>query len=82
LKGGSLVPAYIQGYISHLRGRQGGGTPTSWLGHSPARQNNIEEIEEYEVIKDIGSGLNEDRKGFKKILKLATERKISKIVVA
>ncbi|MGC8988321.1 hypothetical protein [Infirmifilum sp.] len=27
-------------------------------------------------------GLNEDRKGFKKILKLTTERKISKIVVA
>jgi len=33
-------------------------------------------------VTDIGSGLNEDRKGFKKILKLATEKKISKIVVA
>ena len=36
-----------------------------------ARKNNIQE---YEVITDIGSGLNEDRKGFKKILRLATER--------
>jgi putative resolvase len=44
-----------------------------------ARQNNIVE---YEVVTDIGSGLNEDRKGFKKILKLATERRISKIVIA
>jgi predicted site-specific integrase-resolvase len=44
-----------------------------------ARQNNIVD---YEVVTDIGSGLNEDRKGFKKILKLAVERKISKIVIA
>ena len=44
-----------------------------------ARSNNIVE---YEVVTDIGSGLNEDRKGFRKILKLAVERKISKIVVA
>jgi putative resolvase len=44
-----------------------------------ARQNNIQE---YEVITDIGSGLNEDRKGFKKILRLAIEKRISKIVVA
>jgi len=43
------------------------------------KQNNVEK---YEVITDIGSGLNEDRKGFKKILKLATEKKISRIVVA
>jgi len=43
-----------------------------------ARGNNITD---YEVVTDIGSGLNEDRRGFKKILKLATEKKISKIVV-
>jgi predicted site-specific integrase-resolvase len=33
------------------------------------------------VLTDIGSGLNDDRKEFKKILKLVTERKISRIVV-
>jgi putative resolvase len=44
-----------------------------------ARQNNIVN---YEVVTDIGSGLNEDRKEFKKLLKLAVERKISRIVVA
>ncbi|MEM1642817.1 MAG: IS607 family transposase, partial [Desulfurococcaceae archaeon] len=44
-----------------------------------AKQNNIEK---YEIITDIGSGLNEDRKGFKKILKLVTEKKASKVVVA
>ncbi len=44
-----------------------------------ARQNNIVD---YEVVTDIGSGLNEDRRGFKKLLRLAVERKISKIVIA
>jgi len=44
-----------------------------------ARSNNIVE---YEVVTDVESGLNEDRKGFKKILKLAIERKISKVVIA
>ena len=43
-----------------------------------ARQNNIAD---YEVVTDIGSGLKEDRKGFKKVLKLAVERKISRIIV-
>jgi len=33
-------------------------------------------------LTDVDSGLNEDRRGFKKILKLAVERKIFKIVVA
>jgi putative resolvase len=44
-----------------------------------ARQNNIVD---YEVVTDIGSGLNEDRRGFEKLLRLAAERKISKIVIA
>ena len=44
-----------------------------------ARQNNIVD---YEVVTDIGSGLDEDRRGFKKLLTLAVERKISKIVIA
>ncbi len=43
------------------------------------RSNNIVD---YDVVTDIGSGLNEDRRGFKKILKLAVEKKISKVVVA
>ena len=44
-----------------------------------ARSNNIVD---YEVVTDVGSGLNEDRKGFKRILKLVIGRKISRIVVA
>jgi len=43
-----------------------------------ARQNNVGG---YEVVIDVGSGLEEDRKGFKKLLKLAVERKISRIIV-
>jgi putative resolvase len=44
-----------------------------------ARQNNIVD---YEVVTDIGSGLDEDRREFRKLLRLAVERKISKIVIA
>uniref|UniRef100_A0A7C4FCJ8 IS607 family transposase n=1 Tax=Ignisphaera aggregans TaxID=334771 RepID=A0A7C4FCJ8_9CREN len=44
-----------------------------------AKNNNIAN---YEVVTDIGSGLNEERRGFKKVLRLAVEKKISKIVVA
>jgi putative resolvase len=44
-----------------------------------ARSNNIVD---YEVVTDIGSGLNEDRRGFRKILELTIERKVSRIVVA
>jgi len=44
-----------------------------------ARGNNVAG---YEVVADVGSGLNEGRRGFEKILRLAVERRISKIVVA
>jgi putative resolvase len=36
----------------------------------------------YEIIEDIGSGINFNRKGFRKIIKLAIEGKINKLVVA
>jgi putative resolvase len=38
-------------------------------------------ITDYEVVRDVGSGLNDGRRGFRKILRLAVEKKISKIVV-
>ncbi len=44
-----------------------------------AKQSNTSK---YGVITGISSGLNEDRRGFKKILRLAVERKISRILVA
>lgn len=36
----------------------------------------------YEIIEDIGSGINFNRKGFRKIIKLGIEGKINKLVVA
>ena len=36
----------------------------------------------YEIIEDIGSGINFNRKDFRKIIKLAIEGKINKVVVA
>jgi len=36
----------------------------------------------YEIIEDIGSGINFNRKGLRKIIKLAIEGKINKLVVA
>ena len=38
--------------------------------------------EKYEIIEDIGSGINFNRKGLRKIIKLAIEGKINKLVVA
>ena len=38
-------------------------------------------IEEIEVIKDIGSGLNENRKGFQKLLDLVLNNEVSKVIV-
>lgn len=37
---------------------------------------------EYTIIEDIGSGINFNRKGFRKIIKLAIEGKIDTLVVA
>ena len=36
----------------------------------------------YEIVEDIGSGINFNRKGFRKIIKLAIEGKIDTLVVA
>ncbi len=36
----------------------------------------------YKVIEDIGSGINFSRKGLRKIIKMAIEGKINKLVVA
>jgi len=43
---------------------------------------NTEEWKEVRVVTDIGSGLNTDRWGLKKVLSLAKEREISDIAVA
>jgi len=34
-----------------------------------------------EILKDIGSGLNEDRKNFQKLLKMVMNKEVSKVVV-
>ncbi|MCE4623494.1 MAG: hypothetical protein F7B11_01965 [Caldisphaeraceae archaeon] len=35
-----------------------------------------------EILKDIGSGLKEDRKGFQKLLKMVMNRRLSKVIIA
>lgn len=47
--------------------------PEEWVKHS--------NVKKYEVITDIGSGLSEDRGGLKRMLKLLTEKKVSKVMV-
>jgi len=37
---------------------------------------------EIQILSDIGSGLNESRKKFLKLLEMVSERKVSKIIVA
>lgn len=39
------------------------------------------EYGEVQILTDIGSGLNEDRKNFLKLLDLVSERKISKVII-
>jgi len=42
----------------------------------------IQKYPEYELIEDIGSGINFNRRGLRKIIKYAIEGKINKVVVA
>jgi putative resolvase len=37
---------------------------------------------EIQILSDVGSGLNENRKGFLRLLKMVTERKVSRVIVA
>ena len=50
------------------------------LKHQREYMNN--KYKNYEIIEDIGSGINFNRKGFIKIIKLGIEGKINKLVVA
>jgi predicted site-specific integrase-resolvase len=42
----------------------------------------IKKYPKYEIIEDIGSGINFNRKGLRKIIKLGIEGKINKLVIA
>ena len=42
----------------------------------------IKKYPNYEIIEDIGSGINFNRKGLRKIIKLGIEGKINKLIVA
>ena len=37
---------------------------------------------EVEILKDIGSGLKEDRRNFKKLLKMVMNKEVSKVIIA
>ena len=50
------------------------------LNHQVAMMEN--KYPNYRIIKDIGSGINMDRKGLKEILELAIEGRIGEVVVA
>lgn len=49
------------------------------LLHSYAKDRGYGKIQ---VLSDVGSGLNEKRKGFLKLLEMVTERKVSKVIIA
>jgi putative resolvase len=49
------------------------------LIHSYAKDKGYDEIQ---IVSDVGSGLNEKRKGFLKLLEMVAERKVSKVIVA
>lgn len=47
--------------------------------HSYAKDNGYDGIQ---ILSDVGSGLNEKRKGFLKLLEMVAEREVSKVIVA
>jgi putative resolvase len=49
------------------------------LLHSYARDKGYDKIQ---ILGDVGSGLNEKRKGFLKLLEMVAERRVSKVLVA
>jgi putative resolvase len=49
------------------------------LIHSYAKDKGYGEIQ---ILSDVGSGLNENRKGFLRLLEMITERKLSRVIVA
>jgi putative resolvase len=49
------------------------------LLHSYAKDRGYGEIQ---ILSDVGSGLNENRKGFLRLLEMVAERKVSKVIVA
>jgi putative resolvase len=48
------------------------------LIHSYAKDKGYGEIQ---ILSDVGSGLNENRKGFLRLLEMVTERKISRVII-
>jgi putative resolvase len=48
------------------------------LIHSYAKDKGYGEIQ---ILSDVGSGLNENRKGFLRLLEMITERKLSRVIV-
>ena len=49
------------------------------LLHSYAKDRGYGEIQ---ILSDVGSGLNEERKGFLELLEMVAERRVSKVIVA
>jgi putative resolvase len=49
------------------------------LLHSYAKDRGYGEIQ---ILSDVGSGLNENRKGFLRLLEMVAERRVSKVIVA
>jgi putative resolvase len=49
------------------------------LIHSYAKDKGYGEVQ---ILGDVGSGLNENRKGFLRLLEMVAERKVSKVIVA
>jgi len=48
------------------------------LIHSYAKDKGYGEIQ---ILSDVGSGLNENRRGFLRLLEMVTERKVSKVII-
>ena len=53
----------------------------TWRGRSNLYTATLKGYGEIQILSDVGSGLNENREGFLRLLEMVAERKVSKVII-
>jgi len=53
----------------------------TWRGRSNLYTATLKGYGEIQILSDVGSGLNENREGFLRLLEIVAERKVSKVII-
>jgi len=76
-EGGGGCGWLCYGLLYNSRRRLGGGKSSLYRGYAEERG-----YGEVQILSDVGSGLNEDWKGFLRLLEMVTERIVSRVIAA